>query len=215
MDPYHKIESVYVRDEKTHKFIDGAWRLPEFEYLAGNEWICEEKLDGTNIRVQWNGQAVRFGGKTDKAQIPMSLLDRLNALFTADKMEALWPIETDEEGNFLSTDVCLYGEGIGAGIQKGGGHYKADGVDFVLFDVKVGPWWLRREDVGDVAERLGLTRAPVVQRGTLTDAIETVRAGFHSAWGPFLAEGLVCRPAVDLFARNGDRIITKIKTKDW
>jgi len=32
---------------------------------------------------------------------------------------------------------------------------------------------------------------------------------------PFEPEGIVARPAVDLFSRNGSRIITKIKAKDF
>jgi len=211
MTPYHKIESVFFRDEKTHKFIDGAWRLPEFEYLTDAEWICEEKIDGTNIRVMWYGSEVCFHGKTDNAQLYVPLLHRLQEVFSAAKLQEAFPPNADG----TPTAVCLYGEGYGAKIQKGGGQYIPDGVDFVLFDVKVGHWWLMRADVENVAMRLSLHSAPVRLRGTLQQAIDFTHAGFASQWGPFPAEGLVCRPAVDLFARNGDRIITKIKTKDW
>ena len=30
MKEYHKIQSIYKRDEKTHKFIEGQFSLPEF-----------------------------------------------------------------------------------------------------------------------------------------------------------------------------------------
>jgi len=37
-----------------------------------------------------------------------------------------------------------------------------------------------------------------------------------STWGDFIAEGLVLRPEVDLFAESGKkRIITKVKYKDF
>jgi len=39
--------------------------------------------------------------------------------------------------------------------------------------------------------------------------------GFMSAWGEFKAEGIVARPSIELIARNGKRIITKIKHKDF
>lgn len=212
MKEYHKIESVFVRDEKTHKFIEGAWRLSEFEYLKDAEWICEEKIDGTNIRVLWDGSEVRFGGKTDNAQLYVPLLDRLRVLFPAEKLAEVF--QPKEDGS--PSDVCLYGEGFGVRIQKGGGNYISDGVDFALFDVRVGAWWLKRESVAGIAGRLGTSAAPqVLVSATLADAVEMTRHGFPSRWGPFPAEGLVCRPAVDLFARNGDRIITKIKTKDF
>jgi hypothetical protein len=111
----------------------------------------------------------------------------------------------------------LYGEGYGARIQKGGGNYKPDGVDFVLFDVQVGDWWLRREDAEDVDANLGLRVVPIVGGGTLHQAAEWVgeRGGFTSQWGDFLAEGLVLRPTVELKTRSGQRIITKIKAKDF
>ena len=56
---------------------------------------------------------------------------------------------------------------------------------------------------------------PIIGRGMLHDMIDRVRCGFTSTWGDFPAEGIVARPAVELKARNGARIITKIKTKDF
>ena len=50
---------------------------------------------------------------------------------------------------------------------------------------------------------------------TLDDAVELVRKGFNSQWGEFTAEGIVARPKVELFNREGKRIITKIKHKDF
>ena len=45
------------------------------------DWEFTEKVDGTNIRVHWDGHTVEFGGRTDKAQIPKPLLERLETLF--------------------------------------------------------------------------------------------------------------------------------------
>jgi len=110
--------------------------------------------------------------------------------------------------------VCLYGEGYGAKIQKGGGNYRQD-QDFVLFDVKIGDWWLQRSDVKDVAGKLGLDVVPVIGSGTLAEMVEQTRQGFDSIWGNFKAEGIVARPAIELKTRSGHRIITKIKYKDF
>ena len=209
MKEYHKIETLYDRDEKTHKMIVGQWRLPEFGYLANNSWIFTEKVDGTNIRVMWDGDSVRFGGRDDDAQMRIPLLRILTPMFTKDKLAAVFPDATPMSG------VCLYGEGYGAGIQKGGGLYKSDGVDFALFDVLVGTWWLKRADVQDVGQNLGVTVVPVIGSGGLLDATAVVRAGIQSKWGDFPAEGLVLRPQVDLFTRSGERVIAKLKTRDF
>lgn len=213
---YPKIETLFKRDTavKGAPIIEGMWTLPEFEFLARNIWIWTEKVDGTNIRVHWDGSRILFGGRTDNAQTPTFLLSRLQEIFpypaTNEKFADQFGTLNDD-----SPGVTLYGEGFGARIQKGGGNYIANGVDFVLFDVQVGNWWLRREDVEDVAAHLGLQVVPVLGMGGLQDAVEATRAGFTSTWGNFIAEGLVLRPAVELATRSGRRIISKIKYKDF
>ena len=41
------------------------------------------------------------------------------------------------------------------------------------------------------------------------------KKGFKSQWGDFKAEGIVARPNTELVGRDGKRIITKIKQKDF
>jgi hypothetical protein len=211
MDEYPKIETLFVRDEKTGKVLIERWRLPEFEYLAGLKWRWTEKIDGTNIRIGWgavggpiDGPLVHIGGRTDRAQIPAALVGRLQQLFTPEKMETAFP----EHG------VILYGEGYGSGIQKGAG-YKPDGVDFILFDVRVGEWWLKWDDVQSIATRLDISAVPVWSEGTLFEATEAVRSPIPSRLGQAWAEGFVVRPMVEMRMRNGQRIIGKIKTRDF
>ena len=43
MKEYPKIQSIYKRDDKTHKFLEGQYSLPEFEYLKDNKWAATEK----------------------------------------------------------------------------------------------------------------------------------------------------------------------------
>jgi len=212
MKEYHKIQTVFLRnpDDKYRTLLEGTYSKPEFEYLKDNPWVFTEKVDGTNIRVMWDGEVVVFGGKTDNAQIPSFLVARLNDLFYKITKRKIFGDAFGNDGG-----VCLYGEGYGAKIQKGGGNYKPDGQDFVLFDVRVGDFWLRREDVEDVASKFGIGVVPVVGEGTLEEAIELVRGGLGSTWGSFAAEGLVMRPKTQLFNRMGERVITKIKHRDF
>lgn len=206
MKEYGKIQTVFMRNPETnHKtLLEGQWSLPEFGYLANNEWVFTEKVDGTNIRVMFDGQSVTFGGKTDNAQIPAPLVARLQERFI--------PQLDLFKSKFGS--VCLYGEGYGAKIQSGGGNYRQD-QDFVLFDVKIDDWWLLRENVEEIADSFGLDVVPIIGKGTLAEMIEKARAGFPSNWGNFTSEGIVARPAVELKTRRGDRLITKIKHKDF
>ena len=208
VDEYHKIQTVFKRDPATKNktLLDGEWSLPEFEYLKDNTWVFTEKVDGTNIRVYLDNGQVTFGGRSDKAQIPAQLVTALNSHFQ--------PLTDKMRNVFGDADVCLYGEGYGAKIQKGGGNYRPD-QGFVLFDVMVDGWWLRRENMLEVAEELALATTPVIGAGTLLDAVERVREGIESTWGPFQAEGIVARPEVELKDRGGNRVITKIKCRDF
>lgn len=206
MNEYHKIQTVFKRDmiTKGKSLLFGEWTLPEFEYLAENQWTYTEKVDGTNIRIMFDGEKVSFGGKTENASIPAKLVERLRERF---------PDGSAFQSAFECGGVCLYGEGYGAGIQKGNA-YRQD-QDFVLFDVKVGDWWLQRADVEDVARKLSLDVVPILATGTLWECIECVQRGVCSTWGPFQAEGIVARPVTELFTRGGHRIITKIKCRDF
>lgn len=206
MKEYHKIQTVFQRDPATkHRtLLDGSFARNSFHFLQHNNWEWTEKIDGTNIRVHCDGNKMRFGGRTDNAQIPTLLYDRLQEIF-------------GDNGALrrLGDDVTLYGEGYGAKIQKGGGNYIPNGVDFILFDVKIGDWWLERENVHDVGEQLGVDCVPIVDHGTISDAIDLARLGFASQIGTGQAEGLVLRPGAELFERDGSRVITKIKHKDF
>lgn len=206
MKEYHKIQTVFKRDMENggKRLLPGHWTLPEFRYLASNEWTFTEKVDGTNIRVMFDGEKLSYGGKTDNASIPAKLMHNMLTGF---------PGAQQFKEVFDCGDVCLYGEGYGAGIQKGG-TYRQD-QSFVLFDVRVGTWWLERDDVEDIAKKLGIDVVPVVGFGTLHDCIEIVASGFKSRWGDFFAEGIVARPSTELFTRSGLRIITKIKHRDF
>lgn len=205
MIEYHKIETLLNRSKDTFKVTEGEWRLPEFEYLKDCQWEFTEKVDGTNIRIGWNGLQHKYGGRTDNAQMPTFLLSKLENLFPPAKLAEV----------FNTNYACLYGEGYGAKIQKGGGNYISDGVDFILFDVKIGEWWLKREDVKDIAKKLDIKVVPIVGIGTLHEAISKASVGFESYWSNVNAEGLVVRPMIELMTRAGNRIIGKIKQKDF
>ena len=221
MTEYHKIQTIFKRDmTKKGKIIEGEYSLPEFEYLKDNEWVFTEKVDGTNVRVMWDGSAVSFGGKTDNAQMPMPLITALQEMFegTTKKQLFIEKFDTIQDGTEASpepVEVCLYGEGYGAKIQKGGGNYIPDGVSFVLFDVKIDNWWLQRQDVEEIGAYFGVKVAPMIGSGTLQDAVEMTRPGFKSTWGDFTAEGIVLRPKTELRTRAGHRLITKIKAVDF
>lgn len=207
MVEYHKIETVFARDvDGTKKLISGKYRNPTVEFLKDNTWVCTEKIDGTNIRVHWDGHKVEFGGRTERAQIPSPLVNKLNELFGGHVNEEIF------EQKFGESDVILFGEGYGKGIQNGGAY--RDDVDFILFDVLIGGMYLERHNVEDIAKTFGVDVVPIILEGTLDDAISFVQQRPKSTIGSSDMEGLVCRPKVEVRDRRGDRVIVKVKVKD-
>ena len=203
---YHKIDTLFERGED---FVVNPDRLKKSVLATINTWDVTEKIDGTNIRVALaeTGE-IQFGGRTDAAQLPADLLMYLVKTFQQDSLRAAFWLDG------VPQSAVLYGEGYGAGIQKGG-TYRPDKA-FILFDVLVGgKWWLDREAVDDVAAKLGIETVPYLGRMTLQEIVERVRSPFTSRIGVAQAEGIVARPIETLFDKRHERVIIKLKTKDF
>lgn len=223
MSEYHKINGIFKRhlDGKDKgKFIMGDYSLLEFELLKDIQWTWTEKVDGTNIRVYWlrdpNIQRIEIKGKTDKAEIPKHLLEYLNNTFNNNimKQKLISLFELSEE----KPDVCFYGEGHGYKIQNGGKYFlNPQEVGFILFDIKIGSHYLSREDIETIAKTLELPIVPIINTGTIDEAISYIKTAPISTLGlkNFPMEGVVLKPIHDLLDRRGHRIVTKIKLVDF
>lgn len=106
---YQKINTIFMRDAKNVIMPYEPFVKPEFEYLRGLKWRGEEKVDGTNMRIEVTKSKVlvpgldtndttenivgvsfkvRFAGKTDNAQIPKNLLRHMQEKYTDEKVLA-------------------------------------------------------------------------------------------------------------------------------
>lgn len=204
---YHKIEGLFKRDEQTKKLVYGEYRNPTVDYLKNNIWQFTEKIDGTNIRIIWDGYRVEIKGRTDKASIPSQLLNRLTELFLGEANEQIF------EQNFGNKEVMLVGEGYGAKIQNGG-LYRQD-QDFILFDVMIGGNYQSRDTVAEIAKMFNLDVVPIVLEGTIEEGIDYIKSKPKSTIGTAPMEGVVGRPKVELQDRCGNRAIVKIKATDF
>lgn len=215
MQEYNKIPTLFIRDPNDKKkVIFNSFASLTVESLANITWQFTEKVDGTNIRIHWDGHKVTFGGRTDDAQIPVPLYNKLSELFLSDGTEELF------EQKFGESPVTLYGEGYGPKIQKVGGLYRSD-VSFILFDVSIyttehGWLYLTRESVEDIANYFSVEVVPIVLEGTISDGVNYVLKHPKSiiATGGAEMEGLVGKPKVEIRDRLGKRVITKIKWND-
>lgn len=225
MNDYPKIQTLFKRDANGI-IIPNQYTLDEFKYLENNTWECTEKIDGTNIHIDLApvidtdidevvDYKMLFNGRTERAVIPEHLLIKLKSIF--DKGTLVDYFYKDNEDN-NDCPITLYGEGYGKKIQSGGGNYIKDGVDFILFDIRVGKWWLSRTSIEVIAKDLGLKVVPLIGYMTIPEAIEYVKKGFKSIIAEnkdYDAEGLVLKTPNGLLLRSGERIITKIKTCDF
>lgn len=205
---YNKIETVFNRDTQgTKKLIESSYRNKTVEYLSNNLWYWTEKIDGTNIRVHWDGHKVEFAGRTDKAQIPAHLCERLDELFGGNQNEELF------EQMFGGREVYLFGEGYGPKIQKGEQYRET--VDFILFDVMICGNYQPRETVVEIAKSFNIDVVPVIFEGTIQEAVYFVKTKPKSTIGTADMEGVVGKPLVELNDRTGHRLIVKVKACDF
>lgn len=207
MQTYHKIQTVFLRDPVTKykTLLMGEYAKLEFDYLKSNPWLFEEKVNGTNIRVIYHYPGyIKVKGKTDRAELNEQLVKKVESYFTPTQF-----LQT-----FGKQSVCFYGEGIGPKIQRPNTFTE---YDFILFDIKVGKMFLTRQDVVAFADTWGIQKAPTIGVGTLPDMVQIVKNGFKSKLGrgDFMAEGLIARPLYELRSRMRERIITKLKYKDF
>lgn len=212
MQEYHKIETLYQRDmEGSKKLIEGVFRDDAVSYLSLLQWEWTEKVDGTNVRVHWDGHKVEYGGRTDKAQMPVQLMDKLNEYFGGETNAQVF------EQMFADKDVILFGEGYGAKIQSGGDYTDGKSVDFILFDVMIDGLYLERDNVESIASAFGINAVPVVFIGTVRGAVDFVKGHPMSTLGNHKheMEGVVGRPKVELKDRRGNRLIVKVKYRDF
>jgi len=130
---YQKINTIFMRDAKNVIMPFEPFTEPEFEYLRGLKWRGEEKIDGTNIRIEVTKRPeyvrggdyaneenrgvlgvyfdVRYAGKTDNAQIPPKLLKHMEEKYPKEKVlaslglkEFIPTSEWETEHNWLEYD---------------------------------------------------------------------------------------------------------------
>lgn len=215
MKEYPKTETLYDRDKKTFK-VNGQLRMQEFALVK--TWYVTEKIHGTNIRVQWDGQIVQFAARDSEKleHIPGDLLKYLQETFTPEKLAEAFP-----SADAFDNTVTLYGEGCGPGIQKGGADYSKTKT-FVLFDVLVGKYWLEPVNIADVAGKLGIRMVPLLGEAMELQEIHNMcQAGFYSPLAMSngvenrIAEGVIAITVPGLMTRYGTRLKFKLKNEDF
>lgn len=211
LQTYHKIECPFERSlQGSKELLWNHYRNSAVEYLRNNTWVFTEKVDGTNIRIFWDGYNIQILGRKENSLIPEFLGEQLNQMFLTDEVEQLF------EQQFGNKEVILFGEGYGNKIQDVGSKYRKDN-SFILFDVMVNGNYQPRDVVENIAKMFDIDIVPIVIEGTIYDAIEYVMSHPKSIISKedVYMEGLVGHPLIELKDRCGNRVITKIKWRDF
>ena len=210
------METLFYRNPTTFKVLFGHVRKPEFAVV--NTWFVTEKLDGTNVRIHLRDTGVvEYFGRTRDAQLHPQLVQYLRATFPAEKVAAAFD---------PNLEVILFGEGYGPKIQSGGVYLKD--IAFRLFDVAVRLstventkyLWLEWADVVDIAGKLGIATVFDLGCMTISEAVDHVQSMLSPVAlmendSSVPAEGIVARTVPLLLDRWGDRVMWKLKRKDF
>lgn len=204
MTEYQKIDNLYKFDIGTKSYIKEFYN-PIVEYLKDMPWVGTEKIDGTNIRIHWDGYKFEIAGRTNKSKVPKEIQEIFKEKFNSD-MEVIF------EQKFGKKDVILFCEGYGGKIQNGA--YDCE-TSLIGFDVMVNDVYLGKYEAKTIFEELGIDFVPVIIFGNLNQAIEYVLSRTQSIKHPTCAlEGLVCVPIARIYDVNGKRVIVKIKGRE-
>ncbi len=231
MSKYAKMDSVFKRYNKEDQkaglipeglhvgsFIDGEYSDPDFKALENIEWEWTEKVDGANIRLIINVMDgdIQIRGRDENSSVSAELL-RWFELWEEQCGNDAYNMFADADTDEID-EIVLYGEGVGPKTQKG--KHGFDAAEIVLFDIKVGKWWLKKQHVEAIASEIGLESVKVIRRATLVEMIEHFRNIDTEPATEFgnkkpIMEGLVGTPTTGVLSRSGERIITKLKHKDF
>lgn len=198
---YPKIETLYERDTNFKVNID-LIKKPEFTII--DKWEVTEKIDGTNIRIVWKDKQLSFLGRTERAELPKDLLCWLEENITPESMFKV----------FKNAPVVLYGEGYGNKIQSGKAYSEI--AKFILFDIKIDKWWLKRFSIEEIATSLNIDVVPLLGKFTTLEIMDMVKKGFPSKIGNVpICEGIIAKTDPILMDRKGNRVMFKLKHKDF
>lgn len=253
---YPKTANLFSRDPDTHQVIKTP--KTEFDQIAHwhvTEKIDGTNIRLVFDPLDRESRNPVLRGRSDAANLPPDFFEEAFPQFEDEAHLkqalglALGLIQDHIEETAIS--MIVFGEGYGPGIQKGGGRY-APSKRFRAFDiatfktvyrneyvflggtgthvpVTTGPLWRSWEDVGIVAEALGIQLVPVISwysRMGTNDVIRYVREDHDSVvahqdggendphGNKREQEGIVARTDPYLYDSRGARIRFKLKAKD-
>lgn len=164
-----------------------------------------EKIHGTSAHIEYkDGTIVYFSGGEKHSNFV--------ALFSEEELK-------EKFTKLGHPKITIYGEAYGGKCQ-GMKHTYGDQLRFIVFDVKIGDYWLDVPNMDQVATSLGLEVVPWSEISTDLVELDRVRdqpsrVGIRRGCPDKISEGVVLRSLIELTTNNGERIICKHKTEKF
>lgn len=190
---------------KQYPSIDDNWRNHENLSI-----VAFDKLDGSNIRAEWNLKQgfVRFGTRKRLLNENDDHLGKAITLFNEKYAEKLPKIFARQKWHH---EVVCFFEFYGPN-SFAGDHQRRDDHTVTLIDVSVYKQGiLPPEDFINIFEQLGIPS--VLYRGKPTpDFVKSVREGSLVGLGQ---EGVICKAANPNGKKTSQPVMFKIKRESW
>lgn len=211
---YEKFSSPFEKDEKFINKPELTQKLPKGEY------IVTEKIDGTNIRLIFT--------KPEEGKEREILVGSRKLILNQEDKSSKQYIDCIKEVNLpklaeyfknVNSTIIIYGEGYGAGVQKGGIYSSIK--NFRVFDIRIGHAYQDWNYVEKVCIDNQLNIVPVVgtvkeinYHNCLYELNEHKETLIKEGTGG-KSEGLVFKFNPVLLNKYGERLIFKVKHKDF
>ena len=207
---FPKISAPFGRVTPKDRLVDPtiiAKPWVQMFYETEIKMYASEKIDGTSVGIVWNGERISFVGHTEKSEFCPRYLEYLNNTFGTPEFESVI------EEIFGDRPVTIYGEGISKDYNV---HYGFPEGNFIMYDIQnSNGTFYNREAVKEIAKKLDLIY-PWEELMTLKEAIDFIKTRPSSRLNPDnKMEGLVLRAPLELYTNNGDRVICKVKVRDF
>ena len=207
---FPKISAPFGRGTPKDRLVDPtiiAKPWVQMFYETEIKMYASEKIDGTSVGIVWNGERISFVGHTEKSEFCPRYLEYLNNTFGTPEFESVI------EEIFGDRPVTIYGEGISKDYNV---HYGFPEGNFIMYDIQnSNGTFYNREAVKEIAKKLDLIY-PWEELMTLKEAIDFIKTRPSSRLNPDnKMEGLVLRAPLELYTNNGDRVICKVKVRDF
>lgn len=143
------------------------------EILAVKEVIATEKLHGTNFRLFFPAgmtsiDDIQYGGRNEEFGTgESSFYGGRPVRWFKERPEMLERMR-ETFASYAFSDVTVFGEAFGAGIQKGVRYVTDDSIVFRAFDIAVAENFLTYDLFVEVCDKAGLPRVPEIWRGDPT-----------------------------------------------